>query len=186
VSFDGTANINLPGVNTTGNQNTTGTAQNVVGTVAIANGGTGATTAAGAFTAIKQAATESATGVVELATTAEVAAGTDTARAVTPAGVAAHMQARALGWSQTWQQVSRTAGVVYQNTTGRPIMVAVNGNGNYTAVFVGSSSNPTIRIAYNDAPGSGQYEQYHVSFVVPDSWYYKLSGGYGTAVFELR
>jgi hypothetical protein len=44
VSFDGTANINLPGVNTAGNQNTTGTAANVTGTVAVANGGTGATT----------------------------------------------------------------------------------------------------------------------------------------------
>ena len=48
VSFNGTSNINLPGVNTTGNQNTTGTAANVTGTVAIANGGTGAITAANA------------------------------------------------------------------------------------------------------------------------------------------
>lgn len=31
VSFDGTANINLPGVNTTGNQNTTGTAAGITG-----------------------------------------------------------------------------------------------------------------------------------------------------------
>jgi hypothetical protein len=44
VSFDGTSNIDLPGVNTAGNQNTTGTAANVTGTVAVANGGTGATT----------------------------------------------------------------------------------------------------------------------------------------------
>jgi hypothetical protein len=44
VSFDGTANIDLPGVNTAGNQNTTGTAANVTGTVAVENGGTGATT----------------------------------------------------------------------------------------------------------------------------------------------
>jgi hypothetical protein len=44
VSFDGTANIDLPGVNTAGNQNTTGTAANVTDTVAVANGGTGATT----------------------------------------------------------------------------------------------------------------------------------------------
>jgi hypothetical protein len=43
VSFDGTANINLPGVNISGNQNTTGTAANVTGTVAVANGGTGRT-----------------------------------------------------------------------------------------------------------------------------------------------
>ena len=32
VSFDGTANINLPGVNAAGNQNTTGTAANLTGT----------------------------------------------------------------------------------------------------------------------------------------------------------
>lgn len=42
-----------------------------------------------AFANIKQTATESATGVVELATTEEAATGTDTSRAVTPAGVKA-------------------------------------------------------------------------------------------------
>jgi hypothetical protein len=44
VSFNGSANINLPGVNTAGNQNTTGTAANVTGTVTVGNGGTGQTT----------------------------------------------------------------------------------------------------------------------------------------------
>jgi hypothetical protein len=43
VSFNGTANISLPGVDTAGTQNTTGTAANVTGTVAAANGGTGNT-----------------------------------------------------------------------------------------------------------------------------------------------
>jgi hypothetical protein len=57
VSFDGTANINLPGVNTAGNQNTTGTAANVTGTVAIANGGTGATTQQTAINALAGAVT---------------------------------------------------------------------------------------------------------------------------------
>lgn len=41
-----------------------------------------------AFTNIKQAATASATGVVELATNTEIGTGTDTTRAVTPAGLA--------------------------------------------------------------------------------------------------
>lgn len=45
--------------------------------------------AATAFATIKQAATDSATGVVELATDVEVETGTDTARAVTPAGLTA-------------------------------------------------------------------------------------------------
>jgi hypothetical protein len=48
-----------------------------------------------AFSNIKQAATESATGVVELATTAEAAAGSDTSRAVTAAGVEAHHDGKA-------------------------------------------------------------------------------------------
>jgi hypothetical protein len=43
--------------------------------LAIADGGTGAGTAADAFTALKQAATTTATGVVELATSAETTAG---------------------------------------------------------------------------------------------------------------
>jgi hypothetical protein len=54
----------------------------------VASGGTGAATAAAAFTALKQAATESATGVVELATTEESLAGTSTTLVVTPAGLA--------------------------------------------------------------------------------------------------
>jgi len=45
-------------------------------------------TAATAFTNIKQAASATATGVVELATDAETSTGTDAARATTPAGVA--------------------------------------------------------------------------------------------------
>ncbi len=65
----------------------------ITGTLPIANGGTAATTAATAFNNIKQAATEDATGVVELATTAEAAAGTDTTRVVTPAGVASAVPA---------------------------------------------------------------------------------------------
>lgn len=105
------------------------------GTLPIANGGTGQATASAAFTALKQAATETDTGVVELATTAEAAAGTDTTRAVTAAGVEAHMVANAIGWGQTWQNVtgSRSPSTTYTNSTGRPIAVSViyTGGGAY-------------------------------------------------------
>lgn len=57
--------------------------------VPITDGGTGASDAATAFGNLKQAATASATGVVELATDGEAQTGTDTTRAVTPANLAA-------------------------------------------------------------------------------------------------
>jgi len=43
VSFDGTGNIDLPGVNTAGNQNTSGTAAGLSATLSVGSGGTGAT-----------------------------------------------------------------------------------------------------------------------------------------------
>lgn len=43
VSFDGTANIDLPGVNTAGNQNTSGSAASLSATLAVASGGTNIT-----------------------------------------------------------------------------------------------------------------------------------------------
>jgi len=58
--------------------------------LAIADGGTGAGTAAAAFTNIKQAASTTATGVVELATDAEGTTGTSTTL-VTPVSVVASM-----------------------------------------------------------------------------------------------
>ena len=55
--------------------------------IAIAHGGTGASTASAAFDNLKQAATATATGVVELATTTEASTGTDTSRAITAEGL---------------------------------------------------------------------------------------------------
>ena len=41
--FDGTGNIDLPGVNSAGNQNTSGTAAGLSATLGVSSGGTGAT-----------------------------------------------------------------------------------------------------------------------------------------------
>ena len=60
----------------------------VTGILGATNGGGGASYAA-SFANLKQAATTSATGVVELATDAETQTGTDTARAITPANLTA-------------------------------------------------------------------------------------------------
>lgn len=88
VTLTGTPDyITISGQTVTRNQ--IDLAADVTGALPIANGGTNATTAADAFANIKVAASETATGVVELATIAEAQTGTDTSRAVTPAGVAA-------------------------------------------------------------------------------------------------
>ena len=128
VSFNGTANINLPGVNGVGNQNTSGSAATLTTPRAINgvnfNGSAAITVTAAAgtlsgntlkstvlassltsvgtltggnATGIVSAASESVAGKVELATTAEALAGSDTARAVTPAGLAARSFTATIG-----------------------------------------------------------------------------------------
>lgn len=125
------------------------------GAIPVANGGTGATTAATAFTALKQAATDTTSGVVELATAVETQTGTDAVKAVTPAGFAAS----SLGYGQTWQAVTRSPGVTYTNSTGRPIQlvwninasgsasclasISVNGSGAIVLASVGAGTGPT-------------------------------------------
>lgn len=52
--------------------------------VAIADGGTGASTAAAGYNNIKQPASDTATGAIEIADQTEMEAGADTTRAVTP------------------------------------------------------------------------------------------------------
>ncbi len=86
VSFDGSANIDLPGVNAAGNQNTSGNAANVTGVVAIANGGTGQTTVALARNALGLGNTDGAlpianggTGNVTAATALTALSGGSTA-----------------------------------------------------------------------------------------------------------
>lgn len=118
--------------------NITGSAANVTGTVAIANGGTGATTAFSAFSSIKQAATETATGVVELATTAEAAAGTDTVRVVTPAGLRAGLNATGTApvyACRAWVNFNGT-GTVAIRASGNVSSITDNGTGDYTVNFV--------------------------------------------------
>lgn len=66
---------------------TGGTISNLTTPLAVSDGGTGATSASAAFSNIKQAATESTSGVVSLASSAEILTGTEPAKAVTPAGL---------------------------------------------------------------------------------------------------
>ena len=127
---------NLTG-NVTGNATTATTAANLSSTLAIANGGTGQTTAENAFTALKQAATDTATGVVELATNAEVVTGTDTTRAVTPASMKAGLNATGsapIYACRAWVRFNGIGTVSIQGS-GNVTSVSDDGTGLYTINF---------------------------------------------------
>jgi len=134
----GLGNVSLDGVQTLTNK-THGSGSTWDGdTISIATGGTGATTAAAAFSAIKQAATITTTGVVELATNAEVASGTDTARVVTPAGLRAGLNASGTApvyACRAWVNFNGT-GTVAIRASGNVSSITDNGVGDYTVNFV--------------------------------------------------
>jgi hypothetical protein len=90
-----------------------------------------------------------------------------------------------IGVNQQWQLVSRSAGVNYQNTTSKPIMISVQTTGAFARVYVGASLSLMHSVGFNNAPGSGQYEQDNVSAIVPVNHYYNLSGAF-SQVYELR
>lgn len=97
--------------------------------LAIADGGTGASTASAAFSALKQAATTSATGVVELATAAEMVTGTDTGRVPSVSVVQNHS-----GVAKAWAVVNMTgtaAMLASYNVSG----FADNGTGLFTLTW---------------------------------------------------
>jgi hypothetical protein len=137
--------------------------------LAIADGGTGASTAESAFTNLKQTASDTATGVVELATVAEVQTGTDTTRAITPAG----FYGASLGWGQTWTDVtgSRVKATTYTNSTGRPIMVAI------TCTSSGSPSPYTLSgfvNGINILQSSTGFDIDNLTWIVPNGATYKI------------
>jgi hypothetical protein len=150
-----------------------------------------AASGAAAFTAIKQAASETATGVVELATTTEAAAGTDTSRSVTPAGAEAHMNANALGWGQTWQNVlaSRATGVTYTNSTGRPILVQIVARNTSAGDLSANLTVNGVVVSKTAIRTSFAFQEATLSAIVPNSSTYVMSAvtsGSVNAWAELR
>jgi len=90
-------------------------------------------------------------------------------------------QEQQIGVGQTWQTVTRTSGVTYQNTTGRPIMVSVNGENSGIGSFEVSSDNSIFVFV----GGTGGSNQRQVQVIIPDQWYYKYNGS-TQIVAELR
>ena len=105
--------------------------------------------AATAFSNIKQAATETATGVVELATTAEAEAGTDTSRAITAAGLKAAIVGKKTLWMPAGAMKPRAS------------------SGAATGTYDSGSNDVTIATLDFDTTVQ---EYAHFQFAAPKSW----------------
>ena len=104
----------------------------------------------GNATAIVSAASATAAGKVELATTAEALAGTDTARAVTAAGLAARSYRAAIG------DGSATAIAVTHSLGTRDVNVQLYDASSYETVIAQVVRNTTaqVTVTFNNAPGN--------------------------------
>lgn len=136
---------NYKQVNGTGDVSTSGD-QTIAGVktfstpIAVGSGGTGASSAAAAFANLKQAATTTTTGVVELATSAEAAAGTDAVRVITPNTLFGGLNASGsapIYAARAWVNFNGT-GTVAIRASGNVSSITDNGIGNYTVNFEGA------------------------------------------------
>ena len=111
------------------------------------------TNAAGGITVSAEVASATNPGVVELATTSEALAGSDTLRAVTPAGLAARSFAATIG------NGSDTSIAVTHNLNTRDVIVQIYDSTNYDTVYadVVRTNTTTCTITFTSAPASGAY-----------------------------
>lgn len=154
--------------------------------IPVSRGGTNSTNAEGAFAAIKQNASETSTGVVELATLEEAVAGTDTLRVVTPAGILNAVNSKVIGVGQTWQNVtaSRTGGTWYLNNTGRPIGISIQWDlGGDAVLRIGVDQLTYVTLDQNDGD-SGEWR--HLTAIVPTNHWYWTADGNFRQFLELR
>lgn len=163
------------GLTVSGSPITTSGTMTLAGTLAIANGGTGATTASGARTALDVPSTSGsgATGTWGINISGS-AASASTASTATTATTATNVT-NALGSGQSWQNVgsSRTNNTTYTNSTGKPIMVTI------TFTAVNSYGYLVVDgVTVGGATNSGGTFPNSVSAVVPNGSSYSCSGSY--------
>lgn len=202
VSFNGTANINLPGVNIAGNQNTTGNAATAtsVPTITLTAGdglAGGGTLAENRFFAVDTTVVRTtrniATGTgingggnlsadrtlsIDIATLAEAQVGTSNVKVMTPLRVKDAINTNVIGVAQTWQdvQASRTHSTSYQNTTGKPIFVAIAADANSATRRAQVSVDNATWINVGFFVEFSGSRQSNANFIVPNLWYYRTSG----------
>jgi hypothetical protein len=117
------------------------------------------------------------TGLIGDQTTATWEAGAGTVESlVSPAKVKSAIEAlvpEGVGEGQTWQAVTRTAGVSYQNTTGKPIMVAGETSWQSSSGFE-VSTNGSTWLEVLDSTENDFSNPF--SIIIPNNYYYRING----------
>jgi hypothetical protein len=136
----------------------------------VADGGTGASSITANSVILGNGTSALSGNLVAPGTSGNVLTSNGTTwTSATPAG--------GIGIGQTWQDVggSRALGTTYTNSTGKPIMVAVslqvNGAFNFSSATVGG-----VTVAQFGSSDSQNTDRNTVSFIVPDSTTYSITG----------
>ena len=118
--------------------------------IVAAGGGIDVSYSSGTATVSAEDATTSNAGVVELATDAEVLAGTNTSNAVTPSGLTAREYTEAIG------DGTSTSIDVTHNLGTRNVMVQMYDSSSYETVYaeVSRTSTSAVNVRFNTAPAS--------------------------------
>lgn len=164
--FSGTkANLDINNISLSGSITSVDGAAPTNGQILIGNGsnndmqlatitageGIDITNAAGSITIDAEDSSTTNKGVVQLATDAEALAGTDTAKVVTPAGLAARSFSTSIG------DGSATSITITHNLNSRDVIIQLYDNSSYDTVFadVVRTTVDTATISFAAAPASG-------------------------------
>jgi hypothetical protein len=100
------------------------------------------------------------------------------------------VSAGVIGVGQTWQLVTRTAGVTYTNDTGKPIMLVLSiAGGNRMVGILSVTFNGTVTVPVTGAGGYSTVQQDAVgSIIIPAGDTYSITNGIGISYtsHELR
>ena len=122
---------------------------------------------------------------VNYASSAGYATNAGTAASCSGNAATATTASNAIGNGQTWQAVTRTAGVTYYNTTGKSIFLAISIEG-VSGSYIKLNIDGIDSIGYA-SNGGGSSGALSCSAIIPNGSSYKQSGNTATNVaFELR